>query len=507
MRILLLAFENDSYAIGSIAKQLEERGHVTCIANGDHWSFVYDESVRNLYRSLSLTRTYNLEDEFRKFQTRSTYIADRQYLRSFEEKYCRDKNIQQLMLSDHVINAWPRYPYYTKFSHDMAYCWTEARLKWIESIFIDFKPDYVFSISNYAFLKNAVWQIAKATSVEMKTLIDSRIGNLVYFSSNFGYGDDLEQSGTQNDCSLKNPKRAAEFIQEYRNVSTKFSSYDDCYTEVVRSELTAVNVIVEMVSRPLRILLRHGIRRSSERYRGWRPHLMDCNTSIVTQFAYEWRVSLNRLRYIWKIKSPFEQAATPGARYIYFPLHTLPESSTLTTSTEYHEADLVRFLSKELPAGLTLVVKENPTMIGERPYSWYRQFRRLSNVVLLDPWVLSRRVLDGCLGVAGISGTVLFEAAMLGKPTLAFGYPEFLSCVDYSGHQATKEFLRACNNHEPSKTGNKVLQYVDYVMSNGVSLETESLRPNQTGFARDVDTISDYICRDCNLQNATARAV
>jgi hypothetical protein len=183
-----------------------------------------------------------------------------------------------------------------------------------------------------------------------------------------------------------------------------------------------------------------------------------------------------------------------------------PESSTLTLSTDYEEADFIRFLSKELPPGLVLVVKENPTMIGERPYDWYRQFDPLLNVILLDPAVRSRSVLERCVGVAGISGTVLFEAALLGKPTLAFGFPEFQSCVDYCGYRGAKEFLQACTSREPSRSGDRVLRYVAHVMSRGF-VKGRLRRPSDDAFERDVEAIAEYVCSDCNLQNATARAV
>ena len=53
MKIMLLAFERDSYAIGAIARLLENAGHKVWIVNGDHWSFIFDRSVSKWYAPMA----------------------------------------------------------------------------------------------------------------------------------------------------------------------------------------------------------------------------------------------------------------------------------------------------------------------------------------------------------------------------------------------------------------------------------------------------------------------
>jgi capsule polysaccharide export protein KpsC/LpsZ len=161
---------------------------------------------------------------------------------------------------------------------------------------------------------------------------------------------------------------------------------------------------------------------------------------------------------------------------VYVPLHTLPESSTLTLSTEYYEADLVRFMAKELPATVDIVVKENPNMIGTRPFAYYETLATIPNVHLLDPTVQSKRLIREARGVCGISGTALLEAAMLETPTHHFGSPEFEAVLDYEGHEEFSQFASACAEGRASRNPERVERYVQYVMNEGREIPLTSIR-------------------------------
>jgi hypothetical protein len=196
------------------------------------------------------------------------------------------------------------------------------------------------------------------------------------------------------------------------------------------------------------------------------------NSHYPSTAVFRSRVAYNKLKYIYA--NPFEESI-PDQRFIYVPLHTLPESSTLTLSTEYYESDLIRFISKELPAGFELAVKENPNMVGLRPFNYYDELTELPNVCLLDPTIQSKELIQQSEGVAGVSGTALLEAAVLGKPTHAFGHPEFEAVVDYHGHAEFNSFVRACTTEEGQKDPNRVVKYLQFVIDNGREMSLEPI--------------------------------
>jgi hypothetical protein len=134
-------------------------------------------------------------------------------------------------------------------------------------------------------------------------------------------------------------------------------------------------------------------------------------------------------------------------------------------------------MSKELPAGFELGVKENPNMVGLRPFSYYRELTELPNVRLLDPAIQSKRLIQQSEGVAGVSGTALLEAATLNKPTHAFGYPEFDAVVDYCGHDEFDSFVQECVTAERQGDPDRVVKYLQFVIDHGREM---SLNPINT---------------------------
>ena len=88
-----------------------------------------------------------------------------------------------------------------------------------------------------------------------------------------------------------------------------------------------------------------------------------------------------------------------------------------------------------------MVVKENPMMIGDRRKKFYRWVSRQASVILVDPLMSSYELIINSKGVIGISGTALLEAAILGKPTHAFGHPEFRDFMTSSGYDDLDKFF------------------------------------------------------------------
>ena len=111
-----------------------------------------------------------------------------------------------------------------------------------------------------------------------------------------------------------------------------------------------------------------------------------------------------------------------GARFVFYPLHTEPETALHQLSPEYfYQLSAIAALSRDLPAGVMLAVKETYHATGRRPAEFYDQIREFKNVVLLDMLELGLDVVRQCDAVATITGTAGFEAAVLGKPVITFG--------------------------------------------------------------------------------------
>lgn len=109
-----------------------------------------------------------------------------------------------------------------------------------------------------------------------------------------------------------------------------------------------------------------------------------------------------------------------GSRFVFFPLATEPEGALQKHSPEFffqHAA--IAALSRDLPAGVKLVVKETPVGVGRRPDNFYDQISDLKNVIWLNMHEAGIDVARRAEAVAVISGSTGFEAAVMGKPVIS----------------------------------------------------------------------------------------
>jgi hypothetical protein len=117
-------------------------------------------------------------------------------------------------------------------------------------------------------------------------------------------------------------------------------------------------------------------------------------------------------------------------RYVLYPIHFQPEASTLVQAPLYlDQAALIEDISKSLPVGYQLYVKEHVSNRGRRPLGFYERLRRTFGVRLLGPdedtWALIRNA----SAIAVITGTVGWEGLLFGKPVVTFGDVFYNDCA------------------------------------------------------------------------------
>jgi capsular polysaccharide biosynthesis protein len=112
----------------------------------------------------------------------------------------------------------------------------------------------------------------------------------------------------------------------------------------------------------------------------------------------------------------------PEGRKLLYALHVQPEF-TVNVRAPFHDNQiaLIESIARSMPVGYRLLVKEHPGMKGERPLGYYRRLRALYNVDLLSPVVDSHELIRQVDVVLTITGSVAWEAILLGKPVIAFG--------------------------------------------------------------------------------------
>jgi hypothetical protein len=110
-----------------------------------------------------------------------------------------------------------------------------------------------------------------------------------------------------------------------------------------------------------------------------------------------------------------------GQPFVYFPMHKEPEESFLLRSPEFFsQHSAIASLSRSLPAGTLLAIKENPYAVARRPRDYYRQIAALKNVVLVGVNEDGIECIRRANAIATITGTAGIEAAAMGKPVISF---------------------------------------------------------------------------------------
>lgn len=150
---------------------------------------------------------------------------------------------------------------------------------------------------------------------------------------------------------------------------------------------------------------------------------------------------LRARRRDWRtlLRSSRPLADLEGQRFVFYALQEEPEISLGQISPEFFfQQAAIAALSRDLPAGVMLGVKETIHAIGRRPAGFHDQVRDLKNVVMIDPRESGIATARAAAAVATVTGTVGLEAAVLGRPVIAFGRHNH---YDVLGHVHVPESL------------------------------------------------------------------
>lgn len=134
-----------------------------------------------------------------------------------------------------------------------------------------------------------------------------------------------------------------------------------------------------------------------------------------------WQDTVQIFRHVGSEAAIFDREIASGPK-IYFPLHVQPEFTTdVRAPFCTNQTAIIENISKSMPIGYRLIVKEHPGMKGERKLSYYREIKKLPNVQLLSPSVDSHDVIQQSDAVVTITGSSAWEAILYEKPVIAFG--------------------------------------------------------------------------------------
>jgi hypothetical protein len=167
----------------------------------------------------------------------------------------------------------------------------------------------------------------------------------------------------------------------------------------------------------------------------WTPHIRNIVSylrlnaardpdAIYIKFDPVQKVKANLLRWSrrWTTRNLMQTIALKDvpARSVLYAMHFQPEQSTLAQGIfASNQIALLENVSKSLPLGYTLIVKEHPVGRGRRPAWQYKHLQGLPNVEFCD--APAKEIAKKADLVMTITGTIAVESLALGKPVVVFG--------------------------------------------------------------------------------------
>ena len=110
-------------------------------------------------------------------------------------------------------------------------------------------------------------------------------------------------------------------------------------------------------------------------------------------------------------------------KYIYFPFH-VPHDVQLTSRSRlfYFQEGFVEYLSRIIPYGYKLYIKEHPASVGGHSFSVLRKMlRQYNNVILIHPRTNSYDLIKNASLIISVNSKVGFESIMQGKKVVVVG--------------------------------------------------------------------------------------
>ena len=304
--------------------------------------------------------------------------------------------------------------------------------------------------------------IAKKLGIAFRTIASSRYKNLHYWAANEFY----------EDARLAPAFEAAQAIESDVSSDIDVEPY---FAHMVNragfvekgSSLTAMlqNIVLQVA--------RHAYWRL-RRYEKARSYYLS------SEIAYYYRV-WSHFRRLQRMSAPLE--SLKGKQFVFFPLHLEPEIALQGLSPEYFfQLTTIAAISRDLPAGVYLAVKETYAGVGRRPDNFYDQIKELKNVVLLDTLEFGVDIVRQAAAVVTINGTAGLEAALEGKPAIVFGLHNNYACLPHvhvaSDIHDLRPLLRHClgerNNTQQFQTAAR--RYLEVVIDHSFDLRGYDFR-------------------------------
>ena len=429
-RILFVCRETYSKPLWFLARDLKDSNEVAafyimssestynkCYYN-EHTIFEWRENLPDV----KLYDVADICDQFVEGLKRSDDPSDSKYLDMLEREYTHFKPLGlQLMASQENTKHYHYRKYWPVTSDAENKYWLELNYKKVISILDEYKPELILDTDNAELQRTVLIEAAYKRGIPYETIEYSKYGFYKYPSFQNSFGIDPYFRELYEEAKGLKPDELGEEYAYIRDFRERSSIMNKEFDGSVTSQYERTPLIKSM-----KIMLgkwnyfwdqdhtAHNAKRKKQNgmlYAPTKPYL-------------KYYLDVERIKRKLLVPNKYFENPVEGEKYVYMPLHLIPESSVFVKASFYvDELNLIEQVSKSLPVGWKLYVKEHQAMLGERDISFYKKAAELANVRVVQlnyykdpkPWITKAQ------GVVTITGTAAYEAALMGKRSIVFG--------------------------------------------------------------------------------------
>jgi len=480
-------FENEIMAHSLHELKRRDVDSSVAIVTADLFSYEQNQARRN-YEKLKENydfKFYNYFSEYERWQSGEKGINYKEQIQKILNRNGIRTSSRIIAFSDHIFSCFERKPYYNKISAEEKERVFYYFLKKTEAILSEFKPDIIFTIERNYLVKNIFFEFAKNRPIKIYTLLGSRLGKRLYLDHGDGIGTSEYIKIKMASCHESELNLAIDWIKKYQKQSNSGGTLYRGLTEerVVRQKKGFLSYLYTITNETIRVLIAQIYYMAVDKNKKLRVYAGNNFYFILNTFLVFFRSIVGHLTSSWIFsRNP------KSNNYFYYPLHYRPESSSLSLSDGLDDEVVIELISRWLPLGCTLAVKENPSMLEHREMKFYKKIKNIPSVELISYKTPSLSLIQNSLGVVSLSGTALMEARFFGKPSAAIGNPEFSEIVNCKGLSGLKDFLVKCYNKSyPTEIDDKTIRYVAVMLRSKFKFDIGwSLLNNKDRFVKEL---------------------
>lgn len=357
------------------------------------------------------------EEMFKKYKEEK---LDLNFLKNLEQKYGLP-NLWPYIELDRVVRynlLLREYPYdISHYSHEEMMRILQAEAKAMIKFLDEEKPDFiVFSVIG-SIGSLFLYQMAKKRGIRTFLFRTARVGAKYSVTEDYNKMDYIEKTFVEikkddalfQDCI----KQAEKFLKEFRDNPSPHAVMETPKKRPVNRRkqfnFLSLNKIFKSAGWFIKIFY---------------VYFLDKNRGDHSTIK-PWHHILDRIKRKIRVLIGFDDLYDKidlNEDFAFFPLHFEPEMAISLFAPFYtDQLWLIKQIARSLPVHYKLYIKEHPAMFGYRSRRYYKELKKIPNVKLIKPTVVSFDLIKNTKLLVTLSSTAGWEALLLKKPVVTFG--------------------------------------------------------------------------------------